>query len=657
MATLDFPAFARVIRGRIASMFADNNRLFVVDADRDEIWNRYLKGFPPGADPMFRVKTEHDCSCCRHFIRAVGDVVTIKNGALGTVWDVTGLHPAYQAVADAMAAYIRSRRVCDVFLTRFPKAGQEHSFEEKDGHINRWEHFAANIPRQFLCEDPETRRSTLRSTFDVLKRGVEELTPEAVATVVDLIESNALYRGAEFLSQVKAFQQLQANLRGGNEALLWESLDAPAARLRNTVIGQLLIDLSTGVEVEQAVRSFERMVAPTNYKRPVAIITKGMAEQAMKTITELGLESALERRHARFSDVSIGSVLWVDGSVKSKLKGGIEDIIMGSVQPAAFDPQKARPIKIDEFLAMQHKQGVKLYFDNPLVSHLVSMTAPVHPEVKHLFKWNNDFAWSYNGDVADSIKERVKKAGGQVEGIALRASLAWYNFDDLDLHCHAPDNYYSFRNARPHILDVDMNAGGARSREPVENMRWKAPPDGQYVFKVHNYSRRETVDVGFVMEVESALGVSTFRYPKVVNQDDIIDVCTVTVRKGQAVEVVPSSAVTVGAVSQEAWGLKTLDLVKVQAIVLSPNYWDDNAVGNKHWFFILEGCKNPQPCRGIYNEFLNSRLETHRKVFEMVGAKTKCPVADEQLSGVGFSSTRKDQVVVVSNGIPYAIQF
>ena len=78
----------------------------------------------------------------------------------------------------------------------------------------------------------------------------------------------------------------------------------------------------------------------------------------------------------------------------------------------------------------------------------------------------------------------------------------------------------------------------------------------------------------------------------------------------------------------------------------SPNYWDENAVGNKHWFFILEGCKNDLPARGIYNEFLNSKFETHRKVFEVLGDRTKCQPTDDQLSGVGFSSTKGDSVIV-----------
>ena len=79
----------------------------------------------------------------------------------------------------------------------------------------------------------------------------------------------------------------------------------------------------------------------------------------------------------------------------------------------------------------------------------------------------------------------------------------------------------------------------------------------------------------------------------------------------------------------------------------SPNYWDDNAVGNKHWFFILDQCKNPNATRGIYNEFLSNKLAEHSKVFEVLGDKTKCQPTEEQLSGLGFSSTKSDSVTLV----------
>lgn len=66
-------------------------------------------------------------------------------------------------------------------------------------------------------------------------------------------------------------------------------------------------------------------------------------------------------------------------------------------------------------------------------------------------------------------------AGGQTEGF-LRCSLAWSNYDDLDLHVVEPNNleiYYSNRIGRSGgKLDVDENAGYGKTRKPVENIIW-----------------------------------------------------------------------------------------------------------------------------------------------------------------------------------------
>ena len=72
--------------------------------------------------------------------------------------------------------------------------------------------------------------------------------------------------------------------------------------------------------------------------------------------------------------------------------------------------------------------------------------------------------------------------------------------------------------------------------------------------------------------------------------------------------------------------------------------------GNKHWFFILDGCLNPDAARGFYNEFLDEKLTEHRKVFEVLGSKMKVAESTEQLSGLGFSSTQKNSVLCKVTG-------
>lgn len=658
-----FHIFGKAVRTRFDELSKD--ALFVVNSDRDTIWEAYLDAFPPGSNPIFRERTEHDCSCCRHFIRNIGNVVAIQNGVLASVWDLNGLPQPYQTVADAMAEHIKALAIRDVFLTPMAKHGVEVSRELKDGKTLQWSHFAVEAPKKFVSANYVEQRGEIRTTFAVLMRGLTELSATAVATVADLINENAIYRGQEFERQVREFQELQARVLGiadpkARELLVWTLVGNPVARFRNTVIGTLVQDLSDGVDLETAVKSYETKVAPQNYKRPTALITKAMVESAMKTIQELGLEQALERRHARLSDVSVNSVLFVDNAVRGEMKGGIKGLLMEEVKPAAFDPEKAEEIGVDQFVSvvLPKVTGLRLYLENSALSNFVSMTAPAHQDSKSLFRWKNDFAWSYDGNVTDSIKDKVKRAGGQVENVAMRVSLAWSNFDDLDLHIATPDGdhiYYAQKMGRfgrqGGALDVDMNAGGGHTREPVENIRWvRTPPDGAYRVFVHQFRKRESIDVGFVVEVESAHRLDTFRFDKALPQSHKQPVAVLRVERGQITNIAVQPGITAGSISQEKWSVKTLDLVRVNSLVLSPNYWDDSAVGNKHWFFILEGCKNPLPTRGIYNEFLSSKLEKHRKVFEVLGDKTKCPVVDDQLSGVGFSSTRKDKVTVQATG-------
>jgi hypothetical protein len=380
-------------------------------------------------------------------------------------------------------------------------------------------------------------------------------------------------------------------------------------------------------------------------------------------------DPALERRFAKIEDISVRDVLWVDGAAKPLMKGGIADVLMAharSTSSETVDESHTEEITMADFMArvLPEATGMEVLFKGEHIGNLMALTAPVHPEPRQLFRWPNDFAWSYCGNVADSIRERVKKAGGRVEGATLRISLSWYNFDDLDLHVYEPVgrgaaslyDHIFFGAKRGHTggcLDVDMNAGHGTTREPVENVVWtNRVPDGAYKVVINNYTQRETTNPGFVVEVESGGKLSHFTYNKIVRQKQDVIVCTLHM-KGGAIERIEAGdpGVSSAAVKQTKWNLTTEQFVKVTTVTLSPNYWGDNAVGNKHTFFVIDGCKCDEEMRGIYNEFLHPRLESHRKVFEIIGDKTKCKPNGDHLAGLGFSSTKRDSIVLrVRNG-------
>lgn len=695
--TNQFPTFAKTVAASFQDV-AKASHVFVAGIDGDALYQRYLSSFPEGTNPIFRKNTEHDCSCCRHFIRRAGNVVSIDDeGTIRTIWDEAarpgGVSYPYNIVAVALRDAVLAANICDLYrvgtkensfgaattrsmdfssvVTRLSSDNPRTFDSNHDGKVITWNHLhTGEIPKALQAASPDQVRGDYRTTVQVFIRGLVELSPAAIETVLGLIEANNLYRGAEHKAAVAQFAAAQRayQAKGSREQALfaWTNATGSASRFRNTVIGTLVQDLSEGVDVERAVASFEQKVAPTNYKRTSAVITPMMVKKAMETIKDLWLEDALERRFAVIGDISVNDVLWVDGSVKPAMKGGLADVLMKTAmaanpQSTKKDEGRAEDIGLDDFIeqVLPTTTGMEVMLKGEHLGNLMSVTAPVHSEPRQLFRWSNDFAWSYTGNVADSIAERVKKAGGKVDGATLRVSLSWFNFDDLDLHVHEPPGR-GLGGVRDHIyfgckrgssggeLDVDMNAGCGTTREPVENVVWMDKmPSGPYRVVVNNYRQREAGDVGFVIEVENGGKLSHYSYNKTVRDRQDVHVVTLHVKEGRIDSVeMGNPTIMASNISQTKWGLTTEQYVPVDAVTLSPNYWGDNAVGNMHVFFILRGAKNDEPTRGIYNEFLHPRLEPHRKVFEVIGDKTKCQPTEGQLSGLGFSSTKKTSFLV-----------
>jgi len=647
----EFKPFASLVHSKFVEM---SKQELYVTVDGDLLWEKYLQSFPEGTNPIYKTRTEHDCSCCKNFVRNIGTVVAVVNGKLQSVWGVKGAEYPFNGVAAALDALVLSMPITNLFRSSEASYGAEQTKQLlAGGTIMNWNHFHGKVASRHLTNQVDKARGDFRTAAQVFKRGLEELSPASVAQVLELIDSNAIYRGAEHRAAVVTFQKAQNQYltlpQGGTErdTYVWTSAVGQAAHFRNTVIGTLVQDLSEGIGVEHAVRSFEVKVAPTNYKRTTALITQSMVKAAMATITELGLEPALERRLATIGDVSVNNVLWVDNSVRSHMKGGVEGLLMAHVDTTTGrTSSKSEDIGIVDFMSkvVPKAQGMSLLVQGKYLPNLVSLTAPVNPDSGKLFKWDNDFGWSYNGNITDSIKEKVKNAGGNVTNAKLRVSLAWFNYDDLDLGCYTPNGERIYFGNKRSVLDVDMNAGGGTTREAVENLSWVSLSDGVYRVYVNQYNRRATADIGFVLEVEFDGATTQYKYAKPVT--GTVDVLTITVKNNAMVSCTSHPELTQEGRSKVEWGIKTETFVKVQTMMYSPNYWDDNAVGNKHWFFVLEGCRNPEPARGIYNEFLNSKLDAHRKVFEQLSNLTKCPMVENQLSGLGFSSTRKDVITV-----------
>ena len=649
MSTTQFPLFARMLAIHFTQLSASELHRTAIDGDT--LWQAYLAAFPEGTNPIFRVRTEHDGSYDRSVIRKIGNVVRLNaDGSITSIWDIPDLPAPYNVVAARLSELVHAADIDSVFRINEHKLGVVSNVENRDGVTTQFHHFHAEIADKHFARSVGEVVGHINTTVAVMKRGFEEITPAAVADTLELIEQGTLYRGTEFKNSLQVFQAGQNLYRRqtsdrNRSILLWLNVSSSVARLRNTAIGTLLQDLSSGMDLESAVRRWETVMAPTNYKRPTALVTQGMIDKALATIDSLGLRSALERRFAVIDDISINNVLWADNSVQPLMRDGLRDLLVTAAKPTTVSGASVE-IPVERFMQeiLPTATGMEILFAGSLQPNLMSLTAPVHADAAPLFKWRNGFAWSYNGNITDSIKEKVKAAGGNVDA-KLRVSLAWSNYDDLDLHAQCPDGhvYYGYKMS---ILDVDMNAGGRRqSRTPVENLSWSNPRNGTYTIVVDNYCKVETQDQGFTLEVANNGKVTQYSFAR--NDVRGMKCLQFTVKDGTITDLqILDKDITGRGIAQNKWGLTTENFVKVDSVLNSPNHWDGEHTGNKHWFFILANCRNDEPTRGIYNEFLKPELEEHRKVFEVLGNKIKCLPYDAQLSGLGFSSTQRNSVII-----------
>jgi len=672
VAPMDFEGFKRAVAHQFQRM--QEHDLFVANIDGDDLWATYLSSFPDGTNPVYRKRTEHDCSGCRSFIKKVGKLVAIIDGKPQSIWDINQGLPdgksqvdhGYQVVADALAAKVKAAAIDNVFLSFEKTAGADRTFENIVSDVKAWEHFFIRIPAQYIVKTEAIgpKLSETRATHDVLARSLAELTRDAVETVQELISQNSLYRGEENKFAVDSFAELQKSYHklktaGDRDAYVWSEVStvpASVGRIRNTAIGTLLVSLSEGQEIEAAVRSFESVVAPANYKRPTALVTKAQVEKAKQTIQDLGLTSALKRRFAVLQDITINNIIFADRNAKKEINGDVFDELETTTNSKkSFD--KVEEIGIEKFLTdvLPKASSLEIFVENRHAPNLVSLIAPDDSTAGQLFKWSNHFSWSYNGEMADAIKERVKAAGGSVVG-DLCCRLAWEYTDDLDFHCTEPGSHggpggsydINFTNRRQKspcggTLDLDANGADGQRDDPAENIYYsdkRQMKEGIYTLLVHNYNRRSD-GKGFVVEMEFDGQIHRIEYDKALRNQERLEIAKIRLKNGEfsIIESLPSTQT-----SKEVWDLKTQTFHRASVVMMSPNHWDGQPVGNKHYFFMIDGCQNNGTARGFFNEFLKEELNQHRKVLEMVGSKMKIS-GDEQLSGLGFSSTAKNTLV------------
>jgi hypothetical protein len=682
---MDFDQLVKDLQNHLSKVIFKSSFLYeTLPDDKNLLWELYLESFPPGTNPIYKEKTEHDCNSCKSFMRNFASVVAINNDyELVSIWDFK-TKSGYQPVIDELAKAAKSFPIKKFYFSNFQNIGTAKSYDS----VPQFKHLNTVLPHNHNCfcdkvapryngsntfygKSIDTINGTLCTNKKVFQSSLEAISKEAIEIVLELIAQNSLYRGEEKKFAVLEFQK-HHNVyhRLDNESkkdnYCWKH--APNAEnvthIKNHSIGVLLVDLSEGIELEEALRKYDAIMAPYNYKRPKAVFTKKMVENAKAKLVELGLQNSLQRRCATIDDIDINNVLFLD---RNKADNKNETDIFGELTKAAKSKPREykdlQEIAIEKFIkdVLPTAKEIKIYFENSHQQNLMSLITAENQGTKPLFSWDNTFSWAYNNNVADSFsfKENVKKAGGKIEG-ELRCSLQWNedeihkNLSDLDLHC--VENYLNLETQHIHFanrfsrnstgnLDIDIQYPRGVA---VENIIYsKAPRSCECQFYVHNYRNNSGQQYGFKAEIEFNNQIYSYEYPPPLKQSEKIDIAYISFKDGNFNIEHKLPVVNKNKSSKQIWNLKTNELQPVSMICLSPNFWDNKNIGNKHYFFMLKDCIADCELNGFFNEFLHKDLYDHRKVFEMLGSMTKVsnPSIGNQLSGLGFSSTQKGNFV------------
>lgn len=670
---MNFEKFRDKMIEHFSKMEQTHEFAFEVDCNKNELYATYINAFPAGTNPIFRKRTEHDCSCCKHFIQDIGKAAFIDDDlTVHTMWEFEKKDSTYGPVATALDAFIRSKPIIGIYLSHTRKIGTMNNLDNLDDI--RWSHFCLDIPYKFVVRNGQSMDKTkgqYRDTANVFRRSLDEISMDSVNTVYELICSNTLYKGAEWKSAIEQFKRCKAEYDAldGEHKKLYAWLNAGrvgnvVGRIRNHSIGVLLTDITDGKELNEAVSAYERIVAPANYKRPKAIFTKKMLEDAKNKIEELGYMDSLPRRYATLDDIRVNNILFSNKDAAKRIVGAsVFDDMMAEAKttPKKFD--RVEEVPVDKFVAdiLPNSREIEAYVENRHAANFVSLIAPVNAEAPSMFKWGNAFSWAYSGNITDSdIKQNVKNAGGNVVA-DLRFSIQWndgripHSKNDLDAHCIEPNGheiyYFDKYSARTGgFLDVDI-INPVRGVPAVENIAYATKSHmipGEYRFFVYQFSNRGGRD-GFRAEIEMDGQIFRYDYDKELRQGEKVAVADVMLDRNGNFTIthkLPSEMAV-----REVWGVKTMNFAPVSTVMFSPNYWDgQDGIGHRHVFFMLKGCKNPEEPNGFYNEFLRQELMEHKRVFEALGGKMKVSYVEDQLSGIGFSTTKRNNLVVKVKG-------
>jgi hypothetical protein len=684
-------------------VMTDTGKLFVSSVSGDLLWQLYINSFKAGDNPVFRdpESTVNNCNNDKHFIRRYGNIVALdNNNNIITMFDIDVAGSTYESSITEMRAVVKEAPISNVYYIPFFELNElpyekitktqdmyllGHKLTHKryttdeankfgvvnDKEVYTFYHFNVNLPKQFVSFKTNSVASIvgeIATTYKLFIKGLQ-IPLETLEVIRDLMIQGSLLRADLYQSKVEQFITIKQEYEAASNKANWawkRFSDIPFARFANELVGTTCIELAEGEDINKVCKTFNVRVDPTNYMKATAAVTQKQIDSASNRISELGYEESFNRRFATASDIDLNEILHTSEptSNKSALFSNIKatkDNTMSRHKRAEFDGLETVSIEVFMRDVLPNAKSLSVLLEGDFSNNLVALTTANDRDCKPLFKWTNPFSWTYKGNLAgvSLIKEAVKSKGGNIEGV-LRGSLIWNeggtDKSDLDVWCVQPNEekigFSTFRATSNNSLSscggqLDLDNTYPGTKLAVENIYFKSLNElkvGTYLFYVNPYIVRNSKDFKFEIEFDGK--TFNYEYNSPVNKNVKIAEVTFDGTSFSIKHLLEPVASTV----KDLWSLECEKFHKVNLMCLSPNYWGDNAIGNKHYFFFLDNCKTDNTLRSFHIENLNGELLQDRKVLEVFGLSDKLEPNNKQLAGIGFTGDSKQCLIVKVEG-------
>lgn len=382
----------RVQQRFINNLSSTKSPLFRTEAPkRIDLWVAYLESV---ADRQYS-----NCYTCRKFIKDYGNLATINEaGSLESAfWNEEDVEDEGDKEAiRVMADLVRRSKVTGLHVTDVPLWGKPVT--------GKWCHLHLTPPAGILYPPvhktgmtPEQREAETLQNYRLVTQALRLYSLNILRAVVNLLDSDSLYRthvvapAARWLWALK--QQVEGLSGQVKSNLIWRAVAlAPDGfcHPRSSMIGTLLDDLESGMDVTVVAKRFEAKMKPDRYLRPQAEPTDGAIEAAERLIKTLKLAPSLSRRFCRIEEIV---TCWTpteeeeeaqEGSVFGHLKKSKEQTFGDLVAPeVVMTWDKFERTVLPKALAIEY------YVPHRRENYAMLATA-VHEDAPPILRWDSE---------------------------------------------------------------------------------------------------------------------------------------------------------------------------------------------------------------------------------------------------------------------------